>query len=57
VGDLDAYGSELEALDLAERFQGVKLKAPTEFPWGREIHIIDPEGVCWHVRQSVDAAH
>ena len=21
-------------------------------PWGREIHIIDPGGVCWHVRQA-----
>jgi hypothetical protein len=52
VGDLDAYWSELEALDLGTRFPGVKLRAPTEFPWGREIHITDPAGVCWHVRQS-----
>jgi hypothetical protein len=52
VTNLDAYWSELEALDLAEAFAGVKLKAPTDFPWGREIHIIAPGGVCWHVRQS-----
>ncbi len=50
--NLDAYWSELEALDLGERFPGVRLRAPTEFPWGREIQIIDPAGVCWHVRQS-----
>jgi hypothetical protein len=52
VTNLDAYWSELEALDLAKAFAGVKLKAPTDFPWGREIQIIDPGGVCWHVRLS-----
>ena len=52
VDDLDAYWSEIVAKELPERFDGVKLKPPTEFPWGREIHIIDPGGVCWHVRQS-----
>jgi hypothetical protein len=52
VADLDAYWSELEARNLATSFPGVKLRPPTQFPWGREIHIIDPGGVCWHVRQS-----
>ena len=52
VTDLDSYWSELESKDLAGAFPGVKLRPPTEFPWGREIHIIDPGGVCWHVRQS-----
>jgi hypothetical protein len=55
VTDLDAYWLELQALDLAKAFAGVRLKAPTDFPWGREIHIIDPAGVCWHVRQSPSA--
>lgn len=52
VTDLDAYWAELEAKDLPASFAGVSLRAPTEFPWGREAHIIDPAGVCWHVRQS-----
>lgn len=52
VDDLDAYWLELEALNLPESFRGVKLRPPVDFPWGREIHIIDPGGVCWHVRQS-----
>jgi hypothetical protein len=51
VTDLDGYWAELAALNL-ERFPGVKLLPPTDFPWGREIHLIDPAGVCWHVRQS-----
>src|SRR4051794_32341885 len=50
VTDLDAYWSELESKDLAATFPGVKLRPPTQFPWGREVHIIDPGGVCWHVR-------
>lgn len=52
VDDLDGYWSELAAKNLESGFPGVKLRPPTDFPWGREIHIIDPGGVCWHVRQS-----
>jgi hypothetical protein len=52
VTDLDAYWAELEPKDLPGQFPGVKLRPPTDFPWGRELHIIDPSGVCWHVRQT-----
>jgi hypothetical protein len=52
VADLDAYWSEIEARDLPCTFPGVRIRPPTEFPWGREVHIIDPGGVCWHVRQA-----
>jgi hypothetical protein len=52
VGDLGLYWSELQAKDLAGSIAGVKVRPPTDFPWGREIHIIDPGGVCWHVRPS-----
>lgn len=52
VDDLDGYWAELEAKDLTAKFEGVKLKPPTDYAWGREIHIIDPAGVCWHVRES-----
>src|SRR5947209_20592024 len=53
VTDLDAYWSELEAKNLSEAFPGTRFRAPTDFPWGREIHIIDPAGVCWHVRKAM----
>ena len=52
VPDLDAYWGEIEARSLPVRFPGARLRPPTVFPWGREIHIIDPGGVCWHVRQA-----
>lgn len=52
VDDLDLYWSEIDALDLPSRYPGVKTKEPTDFPWGREVHIIDPGGVCWHFRKE-----
>ncbi len=52
VTDLDGYWSELEARGLEVAFPGVRLRPPANFPWGREVHIIDLGGVCWHVRQA-----
>ena len=52
VDDLDQYWAELSALNLPESFSGVRIKEPTDYAWGRELHIIDPAGVCWHVRQT-----
>ncbi len=52
VDDLEAYHAELVAMDLPAQFPGVRIKEPTDYPWGREMHIADPAGVCWHFRQS-----
>jgi hypothetical protein len=52
VDDLDGYWNLIAGKGLTERFSGVRLKEPTDFPWGREVNIIDPAGVCWHVRQA-----
>jgi hypothetical protein len=52
VDDLEAYWAELAEKNLDAKFAGVRLRPPTDFPWGREIHIVDPGGVCWHVRQA-----
>lgn len=52
VDDLEGYWAELKAKDLPAMFPNVKLRPPTDFPWGREIHIVDPAGVCWHIRQA-----
>jgi len=51
VDDLDAYWRDIASKQLDKRCAGVRLKEPTDFPWGREVNIIDPAGVCWHVRQ------
>ncbi|MGC2235117.1 MAG: hypothetical protein WA584_03080 [Pyrinomonadaceae bacterium] len=51
VDDLDEFWREISEKDLAAKF-GVKLKEPTDFPWGREVNLIDIAGVCWHFVQS-----
>lgn len=49
VLDLDAWWHHLQTLNLPQTFPGTAVKPPQEMPWGqREIHLIDPAGVCWH---------
>ncbi len=52
VDDLDLFWSELDRKRLDQSFSGIRLKSPADYPWGREVHIVDPAGVCWHVRQA-----
>jgi hypothetical protein len=52
VQDLDAWWDHLQKSEVATRYEGVKMKAPEDYPWGlREIHLIDPSGVLWHITQ------
>jgi uncharacterized glyoxalase superfamily protein PhnB len=49
VDDLDEWWRHLQASHVLERYEGVRAKEPTLYPWGRrEVHLIDPAGVCWH---------
>lgn len=49
VEDLDAWWARIRESGVASRYPGVRAKEPTEYPWGqREIHLVDPAGVCWH---------
>jgi len=53
VEDLDAWWEKLSVLELEKKYTEVKLKAPENYPRGkREIHLIDPSNVLWHI--SVD---
>lgn len=50
VEDLDDWWTHLDRLELPKRYEGVKLKAPENYSWGnREIHLIDPCEVLWHI--------
>jgi len=50
VENLDAWWEHLDGLNLPEKYPGVRLRAPEDYPWGmREIHLIDPTGVLWHI--------
>jgi len=49
VDDLDAWWQHVRDSGVAERYAGVRVREPTEMPWGsREVHLVDPAGVCWH---------
>lgn len=49
VEDLDAWWRHIESSGVLQRYEGVRAKEPTDYPWGRrEVHLIDPAGVCWH---------
>ncbi|MEP6903596.1 MAG: hypothetical protein ABJA66_17870 [Actinomycetota bacterium] len=47
VDDLDEFWRQINNKNLPEKF-GVTLREPTDFPWGREVNLIDIAGVCWH---------
>jgi hypothetical protein len=49
VENLDAWWQHILASGVLRRYPGVTAKEPTLYPWGqREIHLVDPAGVCWH---------
>lgn len=49
VEDLDDWWSHVRSSGVLDAYEGVRAKEPTVYPWGqREVHLIDPAGVCWH---------
>ncbi|MFC5651029.1 hypothetical protein ACFPYJ_18340 [Paenibacillus solisilvae] len=52
VEDLDGWWTHLQTIALEEKYP-IKVKEPTIYPWGkREINLIDPAGVCWHISEN-----
>lgn len=51
VEDLDGWWHHIQQ-KVAKQYP-VRVKEPTVYPWGkREIHLIDPSGVCWHISEN-----
>lgn len=48
VEDVDRYWNGLLALDLAARYEGVKLTPIRKYDWGQECFLHDPSGILWH---------
>lgn len=49
VDDLDQWWRQVQASGVLNRYEGVRASEPKTYPWGqREVHLIDPAGVCWH---------
>lgn len=54
VEDLDAWWAQIQSAGLGEKYPGTRFVAPKDYPWGkREIHMIDPAGVLWHIAVRV----
>jgi hypothetical protein len=52
VPDLAAWWAAFEARSIAARYPQVRVRAPTDFPWGREVHIADMGKVSWRIREG-----
>jgi hypothetical protein len=48
VDDVDRHWNELVALNLTNRYEGVRLTPVGQYEWGRECFLHDPSGVLWH---------
>ncbi|MES2778189.1 MAG: glyoxalase [Bacteroidota bacterium] len=51
VADVDLQWKELSELDLAGKYEGVRLTAIRNYDWGRECFLHDPSGILWHFGQ------
>jgi len=48
VDDTDRYYKELLALNLPQKYEGVKLTPTRHLDWGSECFLHDPSGILWH---------
>ncbi len=48
VGDADRYFNELSALDLPNKYRGVRITPTKVYDWGKECFLHDPCGILWH---------
>lgn len=49
VEDVEKYWTELAALDLPGQYEGVRVTAIRNEPWGKEGFLFDPSGILWHI--------
>jgi catechol 2,3-dioxygenase-like lactoylglutathione lyase family enzyme len=52
VASLDAWWEAVSSQQLPTKYASLRLTAPKQFPWGREVNFIDLAGVCWHVGEA-----
>lgn len=55
VTSLDDFVSTVQRIQ--SNYPMVKLRGPEDFGWGRQIHLLDPAGVLWHVFASSTVAN
>jgi len=47
ISNANEFWKEVNEKQLAQKY-GIRMKEPTEMPYGTEVNIIDLAGVCWH---------
>jgi hypothetical protein len=47
INNAEEFWKEVNAKQLPQKF-GIRVGKPTQMPYGKEVNIIDPAGVCWH---------
>ena len=47
IESADGFYKELTNKNLVEKF-GIRIAAPIQQPYGKEVNLIDMAGVCWH---------
>ncbi len=48
VENIEQYRDEMLALDLANKYKGVRLSDIRYEPWGKQCFLHDPSGILWH---------
>ncbi|KFF23547.1 VOC family protein [Chryseobacterium vrystaatense] len=48
VENTDEFWKELQALNLTEKYESVKLTPVRTMDWGKECFVHDPAGILWH---------
>jgi hypothetical protein len=51
VEDVNRYYEELAALNLASKYNSVRLVPVRRYDWGSECFLHDPAGILWHFGQ------
>lgn len=54
VDDVERFYSELVALNLPNKYDGVKILPIRTMDWGRECFVHDPSGILWHFGEFFD---
>lgn len=48
VADTEALFEKISGLDLASRYENVRVVPIREEAWGKEFFVYDPSGILWH---------
>lgn len=57
VENLDDWWEMIQSSVMGGKYAGVRAVPPKDYPWGkREIHLIGPDGVLWHIATRIPEA-